>query len=463
MAKICMDDFLRRLKAVGQFIGPFRQFLADPKNFAMLTRLGPMVREGYQLPDFMGSEAPAAATPAAKMIVEVGPAVPLSATESEQQPLPPDRKNGANGAQDRGPEWIRQERERLAGLTARLERFDSRSAIEKEYGIVSASAIEEKPTSWLPGWEGFFPLGEFSIIEGDPDVGKTLLLLTIIAVVTKAGYHVIYLTAEDSLAKTIIPRLKAAGANLDRVHVQRVDARLLLLPDAVDDLSKLIEETGAKLLVLDPFNAYLDASKVHVNREQEVRQALRPLRDLAEEKDIVIIGLRHLTKDTDRPSLYRGGGSIGLAAVARSVVLVAKHPEDPELRVITSQKCNLCSDEKKVPRAFHIGQDEAGRPRLEWEDDAPLASDGSPVTPDYLLDRKKPGPEPVQIDKAEQYIADHLANGPKPREDVIEAAKHLPISGATMDRAARRMKREGRLVSEPVPNSQQRMWKLTPH
>lgn len=327
------------------------------------------------------------------------------------------------------------------------------------FGIVRASTVEEQATSWL--WEGFFPWGELSITEGDPDVGKTTVLLNVIAAVTtgtplpygrpdpRKAKSALYFTTEDSLSKTIVPRLKAANADLDRVYVQKPSAAELLLPGGVENLRAIVRHTGARVIALDPFNAFLDASEVNINREQEVRHALRPLRDLAEQENLVVIGQRHLNKATDKPSLYRGGGSIGLAAVARSVVLVAKHPEDPGLRVVISQKCNLCPEDRKIPRAFRIAQDAAGRPRLEWLTEAP------DIDADELLAPKKPGPKPDTLEKAKRFLSDLLEGGPKLRRDVLESASKVGLTESSIDRAMRALS----VVSSA--EGKERVWSLS--
>jgi hypothetical protein len=128
-------------------------------------------------------------------------------------------------------------------------------------------------------------------------------------------------------------------------------------------LRHLVRRRRIGLIVMDPLNGYLDASEIDVNKEQEVRQALKPVRDFAEGAGVTIIGLRHLNKASDKPAMYRGGGSIALTAVARSTLLVARHPDDPALRVVVVQKCNLVPDLAKRPIGFRIGQDGQGRPR----------------------------------------------------------------------------------------------------
>ncbi len=327
------------------------------------------------------------------------------------------------------------------------------------YGIVPASTIAEARTTWL--WEGFFPWGELSMMEGNPDVGKTTVLLNIVAAVTtgtvlpfgRAGAKnpspALYFCAEDSIAKTVVGRLKAANANLDLVYVQKARSAELLLPGAVDNLRGIVQATGARIVVLDPTNSFLDANDVNINSEQDVRRALRPLRDLAEEENVAIVGNRHLNKNTDRPALYRGGGSIGVAAVARSVVLVAKHPDDPGIRVLISQKCNLIEEAKKVPAAFRIAQDGHGRPRLEWLAEAP------DIDADELLAPKRPGPKPDTLEKAKAYVRDHLANGPKLRRDVIEAGQHVNLNEKAIQRAA------NALGVRSEARGRERLWSLS--
>ena len=253
-------------------------------------------------------------------------------------------------------------------------------------------------------------------------MGKTMVALAIAAAVSDGrpmpkgsaikskARPVLYLTAEDSLSQTVVPRLNSAGADLTRVQVQKVNGADLLLPTATKDFRALIHQTGSRLVVLDPLNSYLDASKIDVNSDQDVRRALQPLRALAEQDEIAVIGLRHLNKASDKPALHRGAGSIALTAVARSVLLVAKHPEDAGLRVLLSQKCNLIEDGKKQTLGFRIVKGDDGRPYLEWLEE-PVEIDA-----EELLAPRKPGPRPDVQGKAEAFLRNHLARGPKLRQ-----------------------------------------------
>ena len=146
---------------------------------------------------------------------------------------------------------------------------------------------------------------------------------------------VLLLLGEDSVQKTVIQRLTAAGADLGQIAVLN---RSVILPR---DLA-LVEETAcqirAKLILIDPIMAFLGADS---NNDQKVRGALTPLREIAERTDISVVMVRHLNKRGGRHALYRGSGSIGLVAATRSALLVGRSPDDPDLRVLCQTKSNL--------------------------------------------------------------------------------------------------------------------------
>ena len=105
----------------------------------------------------------------------------------------------------------------------------------------------------------------------------------------------------------------------------------------------------ARLVVIDPLMAYLD-STVNSWSDQHVRAAFAPLTALAERTGAAILILRHLNKATGMSALHRGGGSIGIVAAARSGLLVAKHPDNPEderiwrpPRATLAHRCHRCA------------------------------------------------------------------------------------------------------------------------
>jgi archaellum biogenesis ATPase FlaH len=332
------------------------------------------------------------------------------------------------------------------------------------YGFIKLTSVQEEELAFL--WDGFLPEGAFCIIEGNPDAGKTFMALDLAARLSTGRalpdgevmdamprQRVLFLTAEDSIAKTIVPRLVGCGADLDNILSQEQSGDALLLPGCLGDLRDAIREYGVKVVVFDALNNYLDASKVNVNREQQVRQALKPVRDLAAAENVTIIGLRHLNKKTEASALHRGAGSIALAAVARSVLLVARHPEDESLRIVVPQKSNLVADARKAPVGFRIvesGAPIAGklRPRLVWDRNVQA------ICADELLAPARPGPRAIVAKDAERFLFQLLKDAPRTRAEVMEAAGRAGLNERAIERAAQTLA----IVS--VPAGRERLWQL---
>lgn len=137
--------------------------------------------------------------------------------------------------------------------------------MKQDLELIRMSDIQPEEVQWL--WYPCIPLGKLTVIQGDPGEGKTTFVLAVIAALTKGEalperepldpVNILYQTAEDGLADTIRPRLDALGADCSRVLVIDESKRELSLGD--ERIRQAMEETGAKLLVLDPLQAYLGA------------------------------------------------------------------------------------------------------------------------------------------------------------------------------------------------------------
>ena len=136
--------------------------------------------------------------------------------------------------------------------------------MKNELKLISMDTVETENVQWL--WYPYIPLGKITIVQGDPGEGKTTFALAVIAALTRGEplpeceeamepMNVIYQTAEDGLADTIKPRLVTAGADCSRVLVIDETNKELTLID--ERLEEAIKETGARLIVLDPIQAYL--------------------------------------------------------------------------------------------------------------------------------------------------------------------------------------------------------------
>ena len=197
---------------------------------------------------------------------------------------------------------------------------------------------------WL--WHNRFAIGKLGLIGGLPDKGKGLICCDIIACVTAprdfpcnegrpAQGNVIWLTAEDDVEDTVIPRLVSAGADLTRVHIVKMmqddgKRRMFSLVTDLDALQKKIEEIGnVVLIVIDPMSAYVGVGKVNNSMTTDVRGFLTPLTDLAAEKHVAIIGVMHFNKKADvTNAMLRIADSLAYVAAARHVLCRGGRPGD---------------------------------------------------------------------------------------------------------------------------------------
>lgn len=229
--------------------------------------------------------------------------------------------------------------------------------MKQDLELIRMSDIQPEEVQWL--WYPYIPLGKLTVIQGDPGEGKTTFVLAVIAALTKGEalperepldpVNILYQTAEDGLADTIRPRLDALGADCSRVLVIDESKRQLSLSD--ERIRQAMEETGAKLLVLDPLQAYLGA-EVDMHRANEVRPILKRLGSVAEQMGCAVVLIRHLNKMQGQKSGHRGMGSVDFQAAARSVLLVGRAKEDPQLRIVVPDKSSLAPEGESIAFAL---------------------------------------------------------------------------------------------------------------
>ncbi len=304
----------------------------------------------------------------------------------------------------------------------------SEGASMKIDGLCRLSEIPEESTEWL--WPGRIPFGEITIIEGDPGTNKSSLTYDIAARLTKgvdmpsvpphrgrpSQGGAVFMIGEDSLSKTVKGRLLAAGADVSQIGVLEDAA----IPDDVVKIEKAIYDCNAKLVVIDTLNDFLHCN---VLSNQSVRNALRPLAELANRTGAAVVMLRHFNKSNNGRALYRGGGSGGITALARSQLKLYRHPKDPHMRVLVQDKSNLGSVSPNL--LFEIVSVEEGHFRLEWHGPCQL-------TVDDLERKHRASPK---SEAAEHFLLEKLAHGRKVEAAVlIDQAKNA-FSKRTLDEA----------------------------
>ena len=303
---------------------------------------------------------------------------------------------------------------------------------EPNLKLINMEQVEVEKIDWL--LYPFIPFGKVTIVQGDPGEGKTTMVLQIIAKLTKGEavlpsgsdesaleektmvlepVNVIYQTAEDGLGDTIKPRLLSAGADCSRVMVIDDNDQALTMMDA--RLEEAIIKTNARLVVLDPIQGFLGTA-VDMHRANEIRPLMKRVAVLAEKYHCAIILIGHMNKNSNGKSSYRGLGSIDFQAAARSVLIVGRIKDEPEIRVVCHVKSSLAPEGKSI--AFRLDKDTG----FEWIGEYDISADD-------LLSGDNRG---QKIHAAKEFLKEILASGSVAQTKVAEEAESRRIKKKTL-------------------------------
>jgi putative DNA primase/helicase len=344
------------------------------------------------------------------------------------------------------------------GFDGTVAQFEAMIAAERKSirGAVSASPIDTrnaKSVPWL--YTGRFPGGKLTILDGDPGLSKSMFSLGLsVSVLTGKKFlglikpettgGVVLLSAEDDLDDTIIPRLLAAGCphgvvpNLLHIPCIKSNGLQFSLADPFDreDLKDIIKSIDAKLVVIDPLNAYL-GDKADSHNDQKMRQVLGPLSDMANQTGAMILGLRHLNKAGGGKAIYRGLGSIGYTAAARANFFAAEHPEEPGNFVVAASKFNL----GPKPSSFKYKLAFAEVPGVSGL--VPYVANGEFCdlsANDLAAAQSEEANSGGKLKEAIDFLQERLSNGPVKAKDLEKAAFKEGVKQATLRRAKDRLK-----------------------
>lgn len=313
---------------------------------------------------------------------------------------------------------------------------------EPNLKLINMEQVEVEKIDWL--LYPFIPFGKVTIVQGDPGEGKTTMVLQIIAKLTKGEavlpsgsdepaleektmdlepVNVIYQTAEDGLGDTIKPRLLSAGADCSRVMVIDDNDQALTMMDA--RLEEAIIQTKARLVVLDPIQGFLGAA-VDMHRANEIRPLMKRVAVLAEKYHCAIILIGHMNKNSNGKSSYRGLGSIDFQAAARSVLIVGRIKDEPEIRVVCHVKSSLALEGKSI--AFRLDKDTG----FEWIGEYDISADD-------LLSGDNRG---QKIHEAKEFLKEILVSGSVAQTKVAEEAESRGIKKKTLWNAKKELEIE---------------------
>lgn len=313
--------------------------------------------------------------------------------------------------------------------------------------LKKASEMVLTEVKWL--WPGKFPVGAISILEGDPGTSKSTLLATVAAHVSKGESwptgekcergQCIIANAEDPPESIILPRLIAAGADLTQVHVivpSENDDEQFTIPDHIPALKKAIENENVRLISFDPLESFLSGN-VDNRNNQQVRRALRSLETLAQGTNCSIIIVRHLTKDTSKAAIYRGGGSIGIVGGARAAVLVSRDPGDNSKCLMIPHKTSWAppGNQGMVYELENVkvsdGKIEVEIGKVKWTGES-ISIDAN----DLLAQQEEVG-SAVAAKDAIQFVRDALAEGPKSSTQLFREAGRAGVDRSAVFQASK--------------------------
>lgn len=294
------------------------------------------------------------------------------------------------------------------------------------------SSIAVKKVDWL--WEPYIPYGKITVVQGDPGDGKTTLILNIAALLSQGALmpeseagprceKIIYQSSEDGAEDTLKPRLVSAGADCSKIAF--IDESSICLTLYSPKIEEAIRETGARLLVLDPLQAYLGENS-EMNRADGIRPAMKHLTAVAERTGCAIVIIGHMNKASGTKSIYRGLGSIDITASARSVLLVGRLKSDPAVRVMAQIKNSLSREGASI--AFEINNNAAVRWIGEYD-----------ITADELLLGDAVPDDGGKLSDASEMLKDILRGGAVPCSEIYARFRESGIGKRTVDSAKKKL------------------------
>jgi len=317
-----------------------------------------------------------------------------------------------------------------ASVLAKAEAIARRHPAKPEtLPVHRMSDVKAQRVSWL--WPPYIPAGKFTLLEGDPGVGKSWITARLACDVSlgtipggrRAPATALIFTAEDGLGDTLRPRLDSMGADVSRIVA--VDEPLdLAAPGALGLLRATIAELRPALVTIDPIVAYV-GGKLDIHRANEVRSVLAPLARIAEESGAALLLVRHLSKGRSGRALHAGLGSVDFTAAARSALLAGSAGDDSGRLAIVHTKSNLAKAGESL--GYQIGEN-----GLTWTGTSQLkASD--------ILGAEGGPEEQSQRDDAAGFLEAILGSGERTVSEVKRAAGQEGIAYRTLHRAARKL------------------------
>ncbi len=336
------------------------------------------------------------------------------------------------------------------GGNGHAEAFDTHEHLAV-VNLSRASDIKPEPITWL--WRDWLARGKMHIVAGQPGVGKSTIAMKIAAVVSVGGRwpdgssskpgNVVIWSSEDDPADTLVPRLEASGADMERVHFvadvgQGKDRRPFDPAKDIPALQAAIKAAGgAALIIIDPI---VSATTADSHKNGETRRGLQPLVDMASELDAALLGITHFTKGSEgRSPIDRVTGSVAFGALARIVMVAAKQQDGedgrPGSRILLRAKSNIGPDDGGFNYELQL------TPMHEHPDIvASVVSWGDAVTGnarEILAEAEDAHDKEVvsKLQEAVDFLFGLLLDGPKSAKEIKKEASDFGLAWTAVRRA----------------------------
>lgn len=292
------------------------------------------------------------------------------------------------------------------------------------------SNITPKSVDWF--WYPYIPYGKLTLIQGDPGEGKSTFVLNLAALLSQGrpmpdGSIIpepgvaIYQCAEDGVADTIKPRLEQAGADCKKVAYIIDDDIALTLEDG--RIESALYETGAKLFIIDPIQAFIPPDS-DMQNAAKMRAVLRKLAKTAEKYQCAVILVGHMNKGSGTKSLYRGLGSIDIAAIARSILMISRDEQRPSLRYMYPIKSSLAPEGSAVGFSFKEGGG------IEWQGRYEINTAALSDTITVKTSKRE---------KARAKMVQMLEQGDKPATTIYAALAEIGVGSRTVEKVKKEL------------------------
>jgi len=291
------------------------------------------------------------------------------------------------------------------------------------------SDVKAEPLRWL--WYPYIAIGKITLLQGDPGDGKSTMMMNFIAELSKGGAtpdgvafgrprKIIYQCSEDKAGDTIKPRLEAAGADCRNIAFINEEVHEGLTLDD-ERIRNAIIECTPQLVVIDPIQSYLENDS-DMQIAVRARKIMRRIGMWASTYNCAIVLIGHLSKKEGGKEIYRGLGSIDLAASVRSVLHVERDSKDNDIRIVHQIKNNLAETGKDL--YFEIRPSTGFR----W-----LQSAEHAVAPTETVEPAETFIPKSKHELAAMLIKKALANGPMESMEIKKLMVEYRIGDKTMN------------------------------